>query len=94
MAVEMLEARKEGAVLFAQIAAQPMNLIGSVLVHVLSFKNADPNYFISQVRRHQHRGREAAAKLTGEASLGLLFRYLGIKSTQGESDKEPFDSSK
>ena len=46
-------------------------------VRVLVFKSADPDYFISHVdvtRIGEY--REATAKLTGEASLGLLFRYL------------------
>ena len=44
---------------------------------VLVFSSADPDYFISHVdvtRISEY--REQAAKLTGEASLGLLFRYL------------------
>jgi enoyl-CoA hydratase/carnithine racemase len=57
--------RKEEAVLFAEIAAPPMNLLGPELVrdlvsliqkaeadntiHVLVFKSADPAYFISHV---------------------------------------------
>lgn len=46
-------------------------------VQVLVFKSADPDYFISHVdvTRIQE-NREPAAKLTGEPSLGLLFRYL------------------
>jgi enoyl-CoA hydratase/carnithine racemase len=46
-------------------------------VQVLVFKSADPDYFISHVdvtRIKEYRAE--AAKLTGEASLGLLFRYL------------------
>src|SRR5262245_29309015 len=45
--------------------------------HVLVFTSGDPDYFISHVdvtRISEY--REQAAKLTGEASLGLLFRYL------------------
>jgi enoyl-CoA hydratase/carnithine racemase len=44
---------------------------------VLVFKSADPDYFISHVdvtRIKEYRAE--AAKLTGEASIGLLFRYL------------------
>jgi enoyl-CoA hydratase/carnithine racemase len=44
---------------------------------VLVFKSADPEYFISQVdltRITEYRAE--AAKLTGEASIALLFRYL------------------
>ena len=84
---------KEGAVLFAEIAAPPMNLLGPELVRdlvsliqraeaddavqVLVFKSADPDYFISHVdvtRIKEY--REEAAKLTGEASIALLFRHL------------------
>ena len=90
---ETLRVRKEGAVLFAEIAAPPMNLLGPELVrdlvslikraeaddaiHVLVFKSADPDYFISHVdvtRIKEY--REEAAKLTGEASIALLFRHL------------------
>ena len=90
---ETLNVRKERAVLFAEIAATPMNLLGTELVRdlvsliqraeadyavkVLVFKSADPEYFISHVdvtRIHEY--REEAAKLTGEPSIGLLFRHL------------------
>ena len=46
-------------------------------VQVVVFKSGDPEYFISHVdvtRIKEY--REEAAKLTGEASLGLLFRRL------------------
>src|SRR4029077_6073911 len=91
--LKTLNVRREGAVLFASIAAPPMNLLGPELVRdlvsfiqrveadhafrVIVFTSADPDYFISHVdvtRIGEY--REAAAKLTGEASLGLLFRYL------------------
>jgi enoyl-CoA hydratase/carnithine racemase len=90
---ETLKVRKESAVLFADIAAPPMNLLGPALVRdlvsliqqaeadsdlkVLVFRSADPDYFISHVdvtRIQQY--REEAAKLTGEASIALMFRYL------------------
>jgi enoyl-CoA hydratase/carnithine racemase len=93
MVFETLRVRKEGAVLFAEIAAPPMNLLGPELVrdlvslikraeaddaiHVLVFKSADPDYFISHVdvtRIKEY--REEAAKLTGEPSIALLFRHL------------------
>ncbi len=83
----------EGAVLFAEIDAPPMNLLGPELVRdlvsliqraeadeafkVLVFKSADPEYFISHVdltRIAEY--REEAAKLSGEASIALLFRHL------------------
>src|SRR6476646_9463654 len=46
-------------------------------VQVLVFESADPDYFISHVdvtRITEYRAE--AAKLTGEASIALLFRYL------------------
>src|SRR6267378_2341784 len=46
-------------------------------VKVLVFRSADPDYFISHVdvtRIKEY--REEAAKLTGEASIALLFRHL------------------
>jgi enoyl-CoA hydratase/carnithine racemase len=46
-------------------------------VKVLVFRSADPEYFISHVdvtRIAEY--RQAAARLTGEASIALLFRYL------------------
>ena len=89
----MLNVRQEGPVLFAEISAPPMNLLGPGLVrdlvsliqhadsdeavHVLVFRSADPDYFISHVdvtRIGEY--REATVKLTGEGSLGMLFRYL------------------
>jgi 1,4-dihydroxy-2-naphthoyl-CoA synthase len=90
---ETLEVRKEGAVLFADIAAPPMNLLGPVLVRdlvsliqqaeanndlkVLVFRSTDPDYFISHVDVTKIKEyREEAAKLTGEASIALMFRHL------------------
>src|SRR5262249_18782178 len=65
MAFETLGVREEGAVLFAEIAAPPMDLLGPELVRdlvsliqraeaddafkVLVFTSADPDYFISHV---------------------------------------------
>jgi enoyl-CoA hydratase/carnithine racemase len=50
-------------------------------VQVLVFKSADPDYFISHVdvtRISEYRAE--AAKLTGEASIALLFRYLSASA--------------
>lgn len=93
MVFETISVRRDGAALFAEISAPPMNLLGPELVRdlvsliqraeadetskVLVFKSADPDYFIAHVditRLEQY--REEAMKLAGEASLGLLFRYL------------------
>jgi 1,4-dihydroxy-2-naphthoyl-CoA synthase len=92
MVFETLKVHKEGAVLFADIAAPPMNLLGPALVRdlvslmqqaeadavqVLVFTSADPGYFIARVDVTQIKEyREEAAKLTGEASIALLFRHL------------------
>ena len=46
-------------------------------VRILVFKSADPDYFISHVDVTKIKEyREEAAKLVGEASIGLLFRHL------------------
>ena len=93
MVFETLTVREEGAVLFAEIAAPPMNLLGPELVRdlvsliqraeaddtsqVLVFDSADPDYFISHVdvtRIDEYRAE--AAKLTGEASIALMFHHL------------------
>src|SRR5262249_58856407 len=50
---------------------------GDPAVKVLVFKSADPDYFIPHVditRIPEY--RQEAARLVGEASIGLLFRYL------------------
>ena len=93
MVFETITVRTEGSVLFAEIAAPPMNLLGPELVgdlvsliqraeaddsfQVLVFSSADPDYFISHVdltRVAEYRAE--AAKLTGEASIAILFHYL------------------
>jgi len=93
MGFDTLRVHHDGAVLFVDIAAPPMNLLGTELVRdlvsliqraeadeavrVLVFRSADPDYFISHVdvtRIGEY--RQEAATLTGEASIGLLFRYL------------------
>jgi len=90
---ETLNVRSERAVLFVEISAPPMNLLGPELVRdlvsliqqveeddavkVIVFKSADPHYFISHVDVTRVKdNREPAKKLTGEPSLGLLFRHL------------------
>ena len=90
---ETISAHKQGGVLFAEIAAPPMNLLGPELVrdlvsliqqteaddsiHVLVFKSADPDYFISHVdvTRIAEYG-ELAKQLTGDPSIAMLFHYL------------------
>jgi enoyl-CoA hydratase/carnithine racemase len=91
--LETLTVRAEGGVLFVEIAAAPMNLLGPALVRdlvalirraeaddavqVLVFRSGDPDYFIPHVdvtRIDEYRAE--AAKLTGEASIALLFHHL------------------
>jgi enoyl-CoA hydratase/carnithine racemase len=93
MDFETLRVAQDDGVVFADIAAPPMNLLGPALVRdlvslirqaeedastrVLVFRSADPDYFVAHVdvtRIPEY--RQEAAKLTGEASLGLLFRHL------------------
>lgn len=90
---QRLNVRREGAVLFAEISAPPMNVLGPELVsdlvsliqyaeaddavQVLVFKSADPDYFISHVDVTRIKeNRAAAAKLTGDESLGQMLRHL------------------
>lgn len=93
MDFETIRVHREGAILFAEIAAPPMNLLGPELVRdlvsliqqaegdeairVVVFRSADPDYFISHADVNRIKEyRAEAAKLTGEASIGLLFRHL------------------
>src|SRR5262245_65793851 len=93
VALETFMLHRDGAVLFADIAAPPMNLLGPELVRdlvgliqdaeaddtvqVLVFTSADPDYFISHVDLERiAEYRAEAAKLTGEASIALLFHRL------------------
>ena len=89
---ETLTSSREGRVLFEQIATPPMNLLGPELVRdlvsLIQPAEADdavrvqerrPDYFISHVDLTQvTEYRAEAAKLTGEASIALLFRRLSI----------------
>ena len=93
MPLQTVNVRTDGPVLFAEIEAPPMNLLGPELVRdlvslieraeaddsaqVLVFRSADPDYFISHVDvTNIPEYCAEAAKLTGEPSLALLFRYL------------------
>jgi enoyl-CoA hydratase/carnithine racemase len=52
---------------------------GDKATKVLVFRSADPDYFIPHVDVTKiNEYRAEAAKLTGEASIGLLFRYLSV----------------
>jgi enoyl-CoA hydratase/carnithine racemase len=90
---ETLSVREDSGVLFVEIAAPPMNLLGPELVRdlvslirqaeaddavqVFVFASADPDYFIPHVDLNRiAEYRAEAAKLTGEASIALLFRHL------------------
>ena len=94
MIFETLAIRKEGAALFVEIAAPPMNLLGPELIRdlvsliqqaeadpsarVLVFSSADRDYFISHVDMTRFKEIREAVAPTGEASLGLLFRRLSV----------------
>ena len=72
MTFKTLNVKRDGAVLFAEISAPPMNLLGPELVEdlvsliqqaeaddavkVLVFKSADPDYFICPRRRDPDQG--------------------------------------
>src|SRR5262249_5861745 len=93
MVFDTLTVRNEGSVLFVEIDAPPMNLMGPELINdlvaliqqaeansdikILVFKSANPDYFISHVDVTRIKeNREAAMKLNGEPSIGLLLHYL------------------
>jgi enoyl-CoA hydratase/carnithine racemase len=92
MVFETLAIRKEGAAVFVEIAAPPMNLLGPELlrdlasliqqaetdhsVRVLVFKSADRDYFISHVDLTRINELREAAAKLDEKSVGLLFRHL------------------
>jgi enoyl-CoA hydratase/carnithine racemase len=93
MDFETLKVRREGGVLFVEIWAPPMNLLGPELVsdlvsliqrveaddtcQVIAFKSGDPDYFISHVDVTRIKeNREAAAKLDGTPSIGLMLHHL------------------
>ena len=90
---ETLKIRHEGAVLFVELNAPPMNLLGPELIRdlvsliqraedddtlkVIVFKSADHDYFISHVDVTRIKeNREAAAKLDGSPSIGLMLHHL------------------
>ena len=93
LVLETLKIHREGAVLFAEISAPPMNLQGPELIRdlvsliqqaeanetvkVLVFKSGDPDYFISHVDVTRIKeNREAAARLDGSPSIGLMLHHL------------------
>jgi len=93
MDFETLKVNREGRVLFVEISAPPMNLLGPELVsdlvsliqrveaddtcQVIAFKSGDPDYFISHVDVTRIKeNREAAAKLGGTPSIGLMLHHL------------------
>lgn len=87
-----LHVTQANGVVHAVIDAPPMNLIGPELIsdlvsliehagssecRVVVFSSADRDYFIPHVDMTKVREyREAAAKLAGDPSIGLLFRYM------------------
>jgi enoyl-CoA hydratase/carnithine racemase len=90
--LETLRVRPEGAVLFVEISAPPMNLLGTELVrdlvsliqraeaddacHVVVFTSADPDYFISHVDVTRIDEYREQAAKLTGPSIGMLFRYL------------------
>jgi enoyl-CoA hydratase/carnithine racemase len=64
-----------------ELVRDPVSLIQRAeadnALKVLVFKSADPDYLISHVDVTQIKQyRAEAAKLSGEASIGLMFRHL------------------
>ena len=92
-AFQTLSVNEEEGVLFVEMKAPPMNLLGPELigdlatlitraeadtsVKVIVFKSGDPDYFIAHVDVTRIKeNREAAAKLSGDASIGLMLHHL------------------
>lgn len=66
-----------GPELVRDLVSLIQNAEGDETVRVLVFTSGDPDYFISHVDLNRvAEYRAEAAKLTGEASIALLFRYL------------------
>src|SRR5664279_2409187 len=92
MTFETLAIRQEGAAMFVEIAAPPMNLFGPELardlgsliqqaeadasVRVLVFRSADRDYFISHVDLTRVNELREEAAKLDEKSVGLLFHHL------------------
>jgi hypothetical protein len=76
--LETLAIREEGAVLFAEIAAPPVNLLGPDLVRdlvsLIQRAEADADVRVDLMRIAEY--RQEAARLIGEASFAMLFRHL------------------
>jgi enoyl-CoA hydratase/carnithine racemase len=67
----------EGPELVRDLVSLILQAEADETVQVLVFKSSDPDYFISHVDVTRIKeNREPAMKLTGEPSLGLLFRHL------------------
>ena len=89
-----LDIRQEGAVLFAEIAAPLMNLLGPELVRdlvslsdraetdkavtVLVFKSADPDYFVSHVDVTRIEEYRAEAAKLTGVEASIALRCFGI----------------
>jgi enoyl-CoA hydratase/carnithine racemase len=92
MKFDTLAIRREGAVLFVEMLAPPLNLLGPELVRdlisliqqaegdkavrVLVFKSADPDYFISHVDVARRKENGQALASGGTTSFALLFHRL------------------
>ena len=92
MVFETLAIHQEGAAMFVEIAAPPMNLFGPELardlgslihqaeadasVRVLVFRSADRDYFISHVDLTRVNELREEAAKLDEKSVGLLFHHL------------------
>lgn len=92
ISLSTIKVERDNHVIFAKIAAPPMNMIGPELiadfvtlvqyaeasdVRVVVFSSEDPDFFIPHVDLTKVKEyRHEASKLVGEASIGLLFRRI------------------
>ena len=92
MVFETLTVSKDGAVLYVEIAAPPINLLGAELmrdlvslvqqseaddkIKVVVFKSADPDYFIAHVDVKRIKELREETERLGVASVALFFHRL------------------
>ena len=94
MVFETLTVSKDGAVLYVEIAAPPMNLLGPELmrdlvsllqqseaddkIKVIVFKSADPDFFIAHVDVTRIKELREETARVGVASVALFFHRLSV----------------
>ena len=94
MVFETLTASRDGSVLYVEIAAPPINLLGAELmrdlvslvqqseaddkIRVVVFKSADPDYFIAHVDVKRIKELREETERLGVGSVALFFHRLSV----------------